>query len=246
MSSWSSVLERAQKIRELRDRAGTPEEAAVAAEKLQQLLIKHQIAEYELNRHKTPAERRQEVVAVEFNIDEGLIKGRRISKGWRRTVAHTAAMAHGCESVHYDGTNRIAYVGYKTNVEAAWHMFHYLKNTIIDLTLAGYAEHQAEEGASATSPRIWHQSFADGAIDIIRRRLEATRAQAEQEAVQTSQALVIMNQDVSDEYARRFPNAKPSKGRIIRDSNAYCKGKNAGQNVPLGKEVGSGNTKAIR
>ena len=39
MSGWSAILEKAQKIRELRERTGTPEEAAVAAQKLQDLLI---------------------------------------------------------------------------------------------------------------------------------------------------------------------------------------------------------------
>lgn len=226
-----SIIDKLQKIKALADRAGTPEEAAAAAGKLQALLMKHNLTLEAIGAPRTTADRAAGYVNEVFTL--------KYQDGWRRLLLQTVANVNLCKMLYVSGSRQTYLVGEPHNVEAVKMTFEYLDTTIVRLSSRSWTTEGKYHGVGETK---WKNNFRGGAADVVRRRL---REQAEAQRADDSQvnALVVVTDAALAEATTRFHPSTTSGRQLAYTSvsSAYHSGKRAGETISLNRQVGEGN-----
>ena len=235
----ATILEKIRKVAGYL-KSDNPNEAANAAAKLSELLLK-----YNLDASQIPQSER---VHDPFITDR--VYHKRL-EDWRIDLAHAIAKANLCRIVLSQST--LVWLGRKSNVEVA----QYINDTVVaDLErLASvfwlvikqaYQDNQNELDFNLMHGRTFKQQFYVGAVKTIKERLQVdlTELQAGDGNIR---ALVVRNDSELNDYTRSvFPHLGYRTARQSVSGSAYSLGRAAGANVQFKTGIGSGGANGTR
>jgi predicted amidohydrolase len=162
-----------EKVRKLLALAESPNEneAALAAEKAQELMLRHGI-----DMAQVAAASGKSTIGAE----EGKTRGK--VDPWRRTLAHHVAKSMGGRIVYANDygsqSGTIYWFGPSGTIEAMTELYAYLEGTLVNLSAIATAKREE----TWIHGRRWRTSFLAGAVQRIGRRLAARRKTIEAEA----------------------------------------------------------------
>lgn len=224
------AIDKARKLLRLRDRAGTPAEAAAAAKALAKMLDKHRldIAELEAEGKQLPEG---------FMADEKrpLASWKRIEP-WRRDLALVLAEHFGVccwqqgfrrpgQCMHH----QLCLCGRPSDVQLVRGMYHWLGAELTRLCII-YCR-----GKGRRYARSWRDGFVTG----IERQLRAARAEV---AETDSRAIVLYDRarEARDYLQEMFGKLKTHKwsSKNAVDREGYFHGRDRGEAIHLGDRIG--------
>lgn len=194
----ADIIERIRNLWALSKNNNSPEEAALAAARAQELMFKYQIGESDISLSED--DKREDVVDESILVEE---VARRCP--WKASLGNSLAHAFGCKlytwkeyvgkTVGVIGGGAVAYrrecqyrvVGLKSAVQTIGYMFSYLAREVDELAERAWTEAR-KTGYPANQGRTWKNSFRLGAVNTIAQRLKAQRAEqdAQVEAMMTA------------------------------------------------------------
>lgn len=190
-------------------------EAALAMEKAQELLEK-----YNLSMRDIEGEAQTKISnMLNFSISIG-------TSEWKRYLIHYVAEANFCK-ILISGKD-IHILGRDTNVTAVLVMSSWIVSQLE--SMAWFETH-----TSSTSSKLrWRNSFLQGAIDRIRERLQEGRKQRTSVDPNLKALVVDLSREVENYFRQEYPSIGTHyRGQSYVDSEAYKKGRNAGDRVSL-------------
>lgn len=258
----NKIVDRIRKFIALSENNNSPEEAAQAAARAQEMMFQHQISEADLDLSSNEKRDPEEVVDDSVMTDDKLKRD-----VWKASLANQLAHAFGCKMYTYRDwkTKECAYrvVGLKSVVQTIGYMFTYLVSEIERLADAAWVAERAAGRQPTSAARTWKNSFRLGAVHTVAGRLKEQRAEQDQQveamvaaaqaakragesATPKSTALALYKGDqerVADEYkviakAKGLRTSKTSYRR--HNQSAYERGQAAGRSVGLGGGKGLG------
>ena len=194
------IIERIRKLLRLSESAN-PHEAALAAQRVQQMLSEHNLTMESIGRDAETDKARQ--------VNR---KTRKELEKWAHALASHTANAFDCQYFHDPNTGDTSFVGVGVDPEVCGWMYGYLYKTLLRLA----SEHMrgpARLLRSAKSKRAARNSFLFGAVDVINYRMYLQK----KATPITSDALVpvkdaIVRAAMPDELKRG--TIKPDKSRL--------------------------------
>lgn len=242
-TATEKILDTIKKLQRLADRAGTPEEAAAAAARIQALLFKHNleladVALHEETVSEPDADYEQDLYSLR---SPGFSKDRvgAFHLGWQKHLLHVVAEANFCTTVFHPQIRSQSIIGQRHNIEMVKFLFEYLSREIYRLSREALVLH-CESRLPATMG-AWTRSFCMGATGVVGRRL---LEQKRQDTVQSAQstALVRVNANALQlAQDRMFGKLRKGSGASgARDYSATRLGREAGARIALNKPLGSG------
>ena len=236
------IIDRIKKLLSLSN-STNENEAALAAGRAAELMLKHEIKEAQL----CESEEDQEDVDVTQLDETGSIVH------WKGTLMGGLADSFGC-AMHFQkrrgGCKTVtAYnvVGQPSKVDTIKYMYAYLVGEVERLAGLAYRQEYLECKDSNVDPpssRSWKNAFRLGASSMIARRLRAQRKETHKEAEATGQgtALVVVKkaeEAVTAFVAQKFPKMKAAASASYSSGSGYGAGATAGKGVGLGGGGGS-------
>ena len=223
----SDLIQRLQKIRALTE-SSVPGEAAAAAAKLQEILLKYNLDMEDIEEDSSNALDKY----VREDLELGVSSGGMIN--WRRILLSGIARSLMCAAFGYKGASRMVVVGHKRNIEMVGHFYGYLSWEIS--RLADIAWEKARSRSSENA-RSWKNSFYNGAVDIVVRRLQEKYQQVSRQD-KRSQALVLRNErDLGEAVENLVGRVRKNSVRQRHSDAGYSRGARAGKRVNLNKPV---------
>ena len=242
------IIRRARKLLALSN-SPNEHEAALAASKLQEMLIRNQLAAEDLAVHE-----HQEMDAIGESVVEN---GGRLVR-WKTELLSTIADTHLCRYMIYRSYGHVGHtlIGRPVNTALAKETFAYLTATVDRLAKQALA--QAQEDDWIESPRTWGNCFRLGCVSRLRSRLRAKKRELEQAAKATgdagTSALAMLNAIEREGNAlaaymnRNHPDLK--SGRAFGDSDfdpdAYGRGRAAADRIGLDSQLKAGRSTGPR
>lgn len=209
-----------------RDTATTPEEAALFAEKAQEIMFA-----YDLSLAKIEAADRNRPKGYGL---AGIKLGTGVGVNWRRRLLSFIAEVQFCKTYFTTCSRGAQILGRKHNVELVQHLYSYLEKDIGRLADANAAAYRLRWISTTT----WKNNFCHGATDMIAARLFEKRDRLV--ATPESRALVVERDQALDEAANQLkPNAHEVK--LPRsEGSGYTAGVIAGKGIPLDEALEGG------
>jgi hypothetical protein len=228
-----NAISRIRKLIHMNDK-GTPQEAAIAWVKAQELLLNYNLSLEQIMTSKAPEKRKYIYKTVEIGSN----------RHWRRTLAHLISKAMLCHAVYVKGTNTSCIVGTQVNVDIVVEMINYIIPQLEKMAETQYIR----EGLHTYSKTKWKDAFFTGALTTIQNRLEtqALIMQQEQEAAEraasgesTLTALIVLTDQEVQEAAHTFftnmRNAPNPRKNLLR--SGYENGLVQGKNVEIFRKL---------
>ena len=162
MMDQDRIIERIRKLLRLSESAN-PHEAALAAERVQQMLSEYNITMDSIGCDAETTSARQ--------VNR---KTRKALEKWAHALASRTARVFDCKHYHDPNTGETSFVGVGADPEVCGWMYGYLYKTLLRLA----SEHMrgpARRLRSARSKREARDSFLFGAVDVISRRMFAQK-----------------------------------------------------------------------
>lgn len=229
------VMEKARKLMALSERAGTPEEAANAAEKLQSMLLK-----YDLDLSKIQDLPKDEFTSTEYEMPEANLTMR----GWAANLYAGIAKANQCEAIILSVGNKQApkmgVVGRKHHIEVVNYMYQYLFHTLVGLS----EDSCKAAGVTGTEKMRYKTAFCYGAAGVIRERLLEAKKKAQAECTDVNALVVCEEKAVGEFYRKQYPSTKKVTRKIM-SRNGHTAGKIAGAQVRLRSGVTGNNQRSL-
>ena len=225
--SDNAILDRMKKLYALTSSSNV-HEAAVAAEKLSELLLRHSLTIAEVETHDLTASQSYE----RSERFMGLVMV------WERQLMNAICDTHDARLVYFTKKQRGRWciVAREDSVQPIWFLYDRLVEEIRRLAEDGWAGLEQWE-QSWVGARRWKRSFCVGCVDVIRERFRAMR---ERVVIDTdSMALVpMLRQRANDEVLRLFPKVNIAKET---DQEVYGGARRAGEeaawNIRLAEEL---------
>lgn len=249
----AAIISKIQKVMTLAERGGTPEEAAAAAAKVQQLLFRHNLTMTDV----TAVSDAQNIKAQYANTTVNLGVERRQVVGWRRDLLAALARLNFCYPLLWRGEPNMQLIGKPENIAAVVQMYEYLATTIDRLSAEGWEMTKKNNGGKA--PTVWSDvvykyipqhaknyrgSFSQGAVYTVVDRLKAQRDADIHEHAGSTALMVVTERELEQAANNYYSNiGKAKTKRMDMDANAYESGQRAGAKIGLGKQVGDGANK---
>lgn len=215
MSNVADVQVLIAKIQRLAENGGTPEEAAVAASKVQQLLLKHGLS----------------MAQIDLDAGAPTLSGYGHQKyacsgSWKQSLLNSVAKNNDCRVVGLD-RGVVDIVGHTDNVDGVLSLFEWLceeLDRLVDLAWRLGGPHEDDYGRPY-APRPWKSSYREGAVQTINKRLTEERRLREQalKGTSSSTALIAIDQKVTDVTRELYPNIRTKYRRINRGAG-YASG----------------------
>jgi hypothetical protein len=220
------VTELLHKLQRLAERAGTPAEAANAADRMAELMERYRISHLEL-------EAAGEAEADPIVEGEDILGCRGKVPEWRAQLIWGLAAANSARAVSWPGEGRMHVYGRQSDVEAVGYMYAATAREIERLANEAW---RAVRRVSWAGARTWKNSFRLGAVHEIKKRLREGRAAREAARSERGTALVRR----LDAEVQSFIDARIGKTTTHHASTAalsltaYQVGAVAGKAVNLG------------
>lgn len=233
----ADLIQRLQKVRALTE-SSVPGEAAAAAAKLQEILLKYNLEMEDIKDDSPVSDDRY----VKEELELGATSGNMIN--WRRILLSGIARSLMCAAFGYQGTRKMVIVGQRHNIEIVRHFYDYLSSEISRLADATWKKARDRTREYA---RSWKSSFYNGAVDIVVQRLEEKYQQVSKKDNHT-QALVLKNErDLDDAVGNLIGRVRKNTVRQRYSEAGYSRGARAGKRVSLDRPVGgNGRTSSLR
>lgn len=232
----AKVMEKARKLMALAERAGTPEEAANAAEKLQSMLLK-----YDLDLSKIQDLPKDEFTSTEYEMPEANLTMR----GWAANLYAGIAKANQCEaiilSVSTKKAPKMGVVGRKHHIEVVNYMYQYLFHTLVGLS----EDSCKAAGITGTEKMRYKTAFCYGAAGVIRDRLLEAKKKAQAECTDVNALVVCEEKAVAEFYRKQYPGARIVRRKVM-SQEGHSAGKIAGGKIRLNQGLTGSGQKAIR
>ena len=218
----NNILERLRHLFAMAEHETSNEhEAAVALEKAQKLLLEHNLT-------------RASVVTPETAKANGIGKVDVVEANgypWRKHLLNTIAKNNLCNVIASDYAKTIHLFGNQDNVRSVLEMYYWIAEQLIRLAGPAYTSYKREGGHEAT--RTFNTGFYRGATATIGTRLRKPLEEFTQGA---GSALVLVNNSALSEAVKKiFPHTGRSRGSRIRMGDGFFSGRQAGDNVTLGR-----------
>ena len=213
-----AILEKAAKIKALADRAGTPEEAANAAAKLQAMMLRYNLTEQAVEENLS--ENLDKYTKEEFELNEN-----RNHKGWTSSLYWSIAKANQCESLFYPKSVKMGIVGRKHNIDMVNYLYGYLSTEI--------KRQAAKASKGEYKPGTFNRAFCLGAVSTVRKRLNEEVENVVREEPKYGDLIVVEKQLVRQEFKKHFPHTRSGGSSSIGSRGGYAAGQAAGRNIGL-------------
>ena len=224
----SDLIQRLQKVRALTE-SSVPGEAAAAAAKLQEILLKYNLEMEDIEDNSPVLDDRY----VREELELGATSGNMIN--WRRILLSGIARSLMCAAFGYQGTPKMVIVGQTHNIEMVRHFYDYLSFEISRLADVTW---EKARGRTPEHGRSWKSSFYNGAVDVVVQRLEEKYQQVSRQSSHT-QALVLKNeQELYNAVGNLIGRVRKNTVRQRYSKAGYSRGVRAGKRVSLDKPVG--------
>ena len=223
----TDLIQRLQKVKALTE-SSVPGEAAAAAAKLQEILLKYNL---EMDDIEEDSQSRADRYVRE-DLELGATSSNMIN--WRRILLSGVARSLMCAAFGYRGASRMVIVGHKRNIEMVGYFYDYLSGEIARLADATW---EKARSSSSENARSWKNSFYNGAVDIVVRRLEEKYQQVSRQDSRAF-ALVLKNErDLDEAVSNLVGKVRKSSVRQRRSDEGYSRGARAGKAVNLDRQV---------
>ncbi len=198
-------------------------EAALAAQRATEMLLKHNLSLADLEVKKSP-----------YTWHDTPFE----QSGWKRSLIYGIAKYNLCDTILSKGGKSLHIVGKQHNIEVVLYLYAYLGREIDRLADLGY-----KSTLTNNTIRRWKTAFREGAVYEVVERLK----DAHQGADNGCRALVVVNtKELDEEMRKRFKNARTVSRHIRADAAAYASGQTAGRSIPLHQGVRGGRGDARR
>ena len=219
-----NIVEKIKKLLAL-SQSSNANEAALAASRAQELMVKYAIDEAALQ----PSERTNEPIESETVVSEY----NRLPT-WHALLAYILAPSFFCRSFYGRGSKYskacIYYVGRKSDRESLIATYNFLKAEIEKMAEIGWAK-QPEE--IRVHGKRWKTSFYEGVCVTVKARLQTTMAQLVADNSNTAIVLADKQKAVDDFVSANHKLAKSSRSNTV-DTSGYTAGVVAGHSLNLG------------
>ena len=219
MNTTDKVIDKIRKLFALAERNNSPEEAASAAARAQELLFQHKLSMADV---EAPDEAEDVLGSLDFDAP-GLL--------WKKHIVHGVARAFYCRACTLAGSNKhkVRIVGKTSDTQAATYMAAYLINEI---------DHLAKVTQAQWKDRRWMNSFRIGATHIVLKRLnEQKKAQDAYVAAAPGETALALRNDavaVARYFKQLFPRTTTGGRSRATSNSGYEAGQEAGRNISLG------------
>lgn len=225
-----NVLDKIMALKRLSEnKSATEHEAASAAARMQELMLKHAISEAELGGSGE---------AVEWSTNPIHVSKRR--SFWRSLLATGIADTNGCKVLRgmtADGRVRMTLVGRKTDIALVRHFYQFLEDQIDALA----KDYLKERKRGYISGRAAAEAYRVGCVQMVIERLkqQAEQTRSEAQGAGMTSALVKVDERV-EEVASWLRNndirtSQPQERQF--DATAYNRGAQAGNQIPLNRPI---------
>lgn len=242
-----NLLAKIQKLIKLQEGAkavGNFAEAANAAEKIRDMLMKHNLEMYQVEAAGDLTQKKEPTQHQEFDADE-LTKpheGR-----WIINLARVIANFNMCSAIPYGKTTRIYIIGTHSNVEIVWYTCEMVANLLRPAWKAAFKVYQGKEKRNT-----FMRGFLQGGVDGIQMQLAERQArevwdakQAEQEATKTLEdksSIMRINMQLqhareNETYMHQQFNIVKQRDKGLKSQNGRAQGIEHGKNMSLNKGI---------
>lgn len=219
---------------------GNQHEAEAFAAKVQELLIKHKLEMSEIELKQAAED--DPVEEDSFNPQEHGIRPRRSRMRWQEDLATAVAKAYFCRVVVFRDSNRLRFIGRRTDRQVTLYVYTVLARTAEKLVKQEYRRYKRAMGGAGLHTRGFNTAFLLGFTAGVTKKLEEERRamEAAMQAAGQSTALVRLSdahQAVSNYVrAKAYGSAQaPRPKRSADNSAAYARGVDAGLKSELPK-----------
>ena len=230
-----SILSTIQKLQRLAERAGTPDEAANAAAKVQALLFKHNLTLAQVDSHV------EQPGAGDYENRTFTLEAGSFHIEWHRKLASVLARFNFCKMVQYGGSAKVGFIGQPHNIEVVTYLYGYLAREIKRLGLEAMRIHC--DSTKPSQQGAWVRAFCLGAVNTIHTRLYAQRQQDERASAASTALVHVSDARLAQAVTRYFPKLhKAATPAPSRNAYANALGREAGARIALNKAVTGGST----
>lgn len=236
----STILDKIKKLHAL-STSSNPNEAAVAASKMTDLLMAHNLTMADLDTH-TLSEQNP------YTREDGVVNSNDTSKSgrWQLTLAYVIAAHNFCSVVEWarNGHSRFVWIGRRDNVAAARFIHEQLCASLIAMCDVAWKEEAARLrsiGTKADKWKTYKTLYYRGAVHAIHARLVAQRAEALRASAATTMLVRTSEREVKEAVARFYPRVRTQTARVstVKDAGAYVRGQQDGSNMSLQPGIGA-------
>ena len=224
----SDLIQRLQKVRALTE-SSVPGEAAAAAAKLQEILLKYNLDMEDLEEESPDVGDKY----VKEDLELGATSGNMIN--WRRILLSGIARSLMCAAFGYQGTPKMVIVGQRHNIEIVRHFYDYLSS---EISRIGNATWEAARVKTREHGRSWKSSFYNGAVDVVIQRLEEKYQQVSERDSHTRALVLRSERDLDDAVGNLIGRVRKNTVRQKYSKSGYSRGARAGKKFNLDRPVG--------
>lgn len=246
MEDIQKILNKIALLKNLKERPGTPEEAAVAASKIQELMTKHNLTIFQVDAAtRTVGDAGPQVIESFRHTSR--------TDPWRAALLSQLARVNYVRSVRWTG-EKFALIGHEHNVALVWNLYDYLEKEIDRLSREGWKNHTPQTvyrrgkidsyfgsyvdwGYFPETQAAWRNDFRMGATHTVAKRLRAERDKLVEEAG-GSALMVIAQEEVDKKVDERYPNLRSGRVSGGRSASGWSAGREAGRSINLAKQIG--------
>ena len=221
------VIEKIKKLLALAT-SDNPHEAALAASRASDLLLKHNLSMAEVE--ATTGKQTEEYVK-----DTSFAGGKKQEYNWRSYLMNHVAIHNFTKLVRTLSTASFNLIGKPSNIEVSKYLFEYLATEVVRLATQEWKQHK---GKTYSSAQKWKRDFSDAAVAEIGATLKEIRRQEQTEA--GTMALVVVSDKALKEAVTRFiGRTTPGRTRFsYRDTTASAAGAEAGRGIQIRQGIG--------
>jgi hypothetical protein len=219
-----SILQRIRKLAAMTT-SSNPNEAAVAAAKMQALLLEYNLTLEQVGGSRSAADYVRQDLPVQ-------------AAAWRQIIMGALARNNFCKAIILKG-GKMGVVGQPHNIEVVEWMYGYVAEQI-DRLCEVWAEAEALALGNAVS-RADRNAFRVGAAVTIQQRLDAERKQAQAGSGQVQALVVKRDHEAEVAFRKHWPNTRSVGGTRV-SGNGMEAGKAAGHKVAFRQPVQGGSS----
>lgn len=219
----TTIMEKIQALLRMAEHPNSnPNEAAIALERAQDLLLKHNLTRSQVFTGTTGQTAAPDGIGkIEITESDNL--------DWKSMLIYSMAKNNLCQTVKDRESHKIHLFGSYTNVLSVLNMYHWVIPQLERMNVEAWAAYAGSERRQS-----WNKGFYMGAVNIINLRLQKP---FEAFSYGTGRDLVIFNSKaVSTAVHKIFPHVIQRRHKTT-SHDGYHSGQNAGRNVSFGNNT---------
>lgn len=238
------ILDKLSKLKAMQESEaaiGNSNAAEAFASMINAMLLKHELSMIDIPQIGA---KEDPIVEVPVNHDVYNIKKTRVRIGWQEVLADVVARAHLCKYLIAAGTNKIWFVGTKSNATVAEYAYGVLASSADRMSMAAREQWWKEEcGGVHLKSGNYRAAWLTGFIERIAERFAEARRKEVQATGNSGMALIRLDQAlvraadyIKDNYKKKGPKAAQLG---MGSDDGYDAGRAAADRMSLGKGLES-------